>query len=92
MLDPVLQHWLEANAEALDQGRCDPQQVLGQLAAAKVLGVGVDPRQGGSGASVADAGGSGASGGGSKSPIGFQYELRGTLPAITRAQCRQPDQ
>ncbi|MGR3896980.1 MULTISPECIES: acyl-CoA dehydrogenase family protein [Pseudomonas] len=55
MLDPVLQHWLEANAEALDQGRCDPQQVLGQLAAAKVLGVGVDPRQGGSGASVADA-------------------------------------
>ena len=55
MLDPVLQHWLEANAEALDQGRCDPQQVLGQLAAAKVLGVGVDPLQGGSGASVADA-------------------------------------
>lgn len=55
MLDPALVTWLDAQAEALDLGHCDPQEVLGQLAAAKVLRVGIDPAQGGSAGSVADA-------------------------------------
>ncbi|MDD1015047.1 acyl-CoA dehydrogenase [Pseudomonas rubra] len=55
MLDPALVTWLDAQAEALDQGHCDPQAVLGQLAAAQVLRVGIDPAQGGSGGTVADA-------------------------------------
>ena len=55
MLDPVLSHWLETEAEALDLGHSDPQTVLSQLAAANVLRVGVDPALGGSGGSVVDA-------------------------------------
>ncbi|MEB0205644.1 acyl-CoA dehydrogenase family protein [Pseudomonas sp. CCC3.1] len=55
MLDPVLSHWLEAEAEALDLGHSDPQTVLSQLAAANVLRVGVSPALGGSGGTVADA-------------------------------------
>ena len=34
MLDPVLSHWLDAEAEALDLGHSDPQHVLSQLASA----------------------------------------------------------
>ncbi|TDF86179.1 acyl-CoA/acyl-ACP dehydrogenase [Pseudomonas sp. H9] len=55
MLDPALVTWLDSEAEALDLGHCDPQAVLGQLAAAQVLRVGIDAAQGGSGGSVADA-------------------------------------
>jgi len=55
MLDPLLRHWLDAQAEALDLGTCDPEQVLPQLAAADVLRVGIDAALGGSGGTVADA-------------------------------------
>ena len=55
MLDPVLSHWLEAEAEALDLGHSDPQHVLSQLAAANVLRVGISPQQGGTGGNLADA-------------------------------------
>jgi len=55
MLDPALVAWLDAQAEALDQGHGDPQAVLGQLAAAQVLRVGIDQNLGGSGGTVADA-------------------------------------
>jgi alkylation response protein AidB-like acyl-CoA dehydrogenase len=55
MLDPALASWLDAQAEALDLGHCDPQAVLGQLAAAQVLRVGIDEALGGSGGTVADA-------------------------------------
>lgn len=55
MLDPALATWLDAQAEALDLGHCDPQAVLGQLAAAQVLRVGIDEALGGSGGTVADA-------------------------------------
>ncbi|MGC5698916.1 acyl-CoA/acyl-ACP dehydrogenase [Pseudomonas sp. NFXW11] len=55
MLSAQLSEWLDAQAQALDQGQCDPQQVLGQLAAAGVLRVGIDPAQGGSGGDLADA-------------------------------------
>ncbi|MCW2271180.1 hypothetical protein D3C77_03300 [compost metagenome] len=55
MLDPAFARWLDAQAEALDQGQCDPQAVLGQLASAQVLRAGIDPTLGGSGGTVADA-------------------------------------
>lgn len=55
MLDPALVTWLDTEAEALDLGHCDPQAVLGQLAAAQVLRVGIDETLGGSGGTVADA-------------------------------------
>ncbi|MDD2058739.1 acyl-CoA/acyl-ACP dehydrogenase [Pseudomonas sp. GD03860] len=55
MLDPAFAQWLDAQAEALDQGQCDPQAVLGQLASAQVLRVGIDQNLGGSGGTVADA-------------------------------------
>ena len=55
MLEPAFGQWLDAQAKALDQGQCDPQLVLGQLASAQVLRVGVDEALGGSGGTVADA-------------------------------------
>jgi len=55
MLDPALSQWLEARAQALDLGDCDPQLVLSQLAKANVLRVGISPELGGSGGNLADA-------------------------------------
>lgn len=55
MLNPVLSQWLDAHAQALDLGECDPQHVLAQLAGAEVLGVGISPALGGSGGNLADA-------------------------------------
>ena len=55
MLDPVLSHWLDAEAEALDLGHSDPQHVLSQLASANVLRVGISPQLGGTGGNLADA-------------------------------------
>lgn len=55
MLNPALMQWLEHNAQALDAGDGDPQQVLTQLAQAGVLRVGVSPALGGSGGHVSDA-------------------------------------
>ncbi|BBP76027.1 MULTISPECIES: acyl-CoA dehydrogenase family protein [Pseudomonas] len=55
MLDPALSQWLDEHAQALDLGQCDPQSVLSRLAAARVLRVGVEEAQGGSGGDIADA-------------------------------------
>ncbi|MHC6225919.1 acyl-CoA dehydrogenase family protein [Pseudomonas sp. X10] len=55
MLDPAFRQWLDASAEAIDLGQCDPQQVLAQVAEAQVLRIGVDPALGGTGGQVADA-------------------------------------
>ena len=55
MLDPVLSHWLDAEAEALDLGHSDPQHVLSQLASANVLRVGINTQLGGTGGNLADA-------------------------------------
>ncbi|MEN5046601.1 acyl-CoA dehydrogenase family protein [Pseudomonas koreensis] len=55
MLNPALMQWLEHNAQALDAGDGDPQQVLTQLAQAGVLRVGISPALGGSGGHVSDA-------------------------------------
>lgn len=32
MQDCAFRHWLDANAEAIDRGLCEPQQVLAQIA------------------------------------------------------------
>jgi len=53
MLNPALMQWLEHNAQALDAGDGDPQQVLTQLAQAGVLRVGISPALGGSGGMIA---------------------------------------
>jgi len=55
MLNPALSQWLDAQAQALDLGQCDPQHVLSQLATAQVLRVGIHQEQGGSGGDLADA-------------------------------------
>jgi alkylation response protein AidB-like acyl-CoA dehydrogenase len=55
MLNPALSRWLDAQAQALDLGQCDPQDVLSQLAAAGVLRVGISEEQGGSSGDLADA-------------------------------------
>ncbi len=55
MLNAQLSQWLDAQAQALDLGQCDPQSVLAQLAAGGVLRVGIDPQQGGSGGDLGDA-------------------------------------
>ncbi|PUA47166.1 acyl-CoA dehydrogenase [Pseudomonas protegens] len=55
MLHAPLSQWLDAQAQALDQGQCDPQQVLGRLAEAGVLRVGIAQDQGGSGGDLAEA-------------------------------------
>ncbi|MCP1478609.1 hypothetical protein J2Y88_000920 [Pseudomonas chlororaphis] len=43
MLNPAFSQWLDAEAQALDQGHCDPQQVLARLAEAQVLRIGIPP-------------------------------------------------
>lgn len=55
MLSAHLSEWLDAQAQALDQGHCDPQQVLARLAGADVLRVGIDQELGGSGGDLTDA-------------------------------------
>lgn len=55
MLNPALSQWLDAHAQALDLGDCDPHHVLTQLASADVLRVGISPALGGSGGDIADA-------------------------------------
>ncbi len=55
MLDAAFRQWLDANAEAIDQGQCDPHQVLAQIAESQLLRVGVDPALGGSGGEITDA-------------------------------------
>ncbi|KEY88048.1 MULTISPECIES: acyl-CoA dehydrogenase family protein [Pseudomonas] len=55
MLDPAFRQWLDANAEAIDQGVCDPHLVLAHIAEAQVLRIGVDAALGGTGGQVTDA-------------------------------------
>ncbi|MFK3819771.1 acyl-CoA dehydrogenase family protein [Pseudomonas sp. NPDC089407] len=55
MQDCAFRHWLDANAEAIDRGLCEPQQVLAQIAESQLLRVGVDPALGGTGGQVTDA-------------------------------------
>lgn len=55
MLDSNLSHWLEAEADALDRGLRDAEEVLPQLAAAGVLGLGVDTQYGGAGGDTCSA-------------------------------------
>ena len=55
MLDSAFRHWLDANAEAIDQGQCDPHLVLAHLAESQLLRIGVDPALGGTGGQVAEA-------------------------------------
>lgn len=55
MLDHAFGQWLDANAEAIDQGQCDPHQVLAHIAESQLLRVGIDPALGGSGGQVSDA-------------------------------------
>lgn len=55
MLNPAFSQWLDAEAQALDQGHCDPQQVLARLAEAQVLRIGIPPGQGGSDGDLGDA-------------------------------------
>lgn len=55
MLDSAFRQWLDANAEAIDQGQCDPHLVLAHIAESQLLRVGVDPALGGSGGDVTDA-------------------------------------
>lgn len=43
MQDCAFRHWLDANAEAIDRGQCEPQLVLAQIAESQLLRVGVDP-------------------------------------------------
>ncbi len=55
MLDPAFRQWLDANAEAIDRGQCDPHLVLTQLAQAQLPRVGLEPALGGTGGQVTDA-------------------------------------
>ncbi|MBF8747452.1 acyl-CoA dehydrogenase [Pseudomonas putida] len=55
MLDCAFRQWLDANAEAIDQGQCDPHLVLAQIAESQLLRMGVDPALGGSGGETSDA-------------------------------------
>lgn len=55
MLNSESSQWLDAHANALDVGSHDPEQVLAQLSAAQVLGIGVPSEHGGSGGEVTDA-------------------------------------
>ncbi|KIH82719.1 acyl-CoA dehydrogenase family protein [Pseudomonas batumici] len=55
MLDHALSQWLDAQAQALDLGQCDPQEVIARLATARVLRIGVPQNQGGSGGTAVDA-------------------------------------
>src|SRR5690606_42140033 len=55
MLDSAFRQWLDANAEAIDLGQCDPHLVLGHIAESPLLRVGIDPALGGSGGQITDA-------------------------------------
>nr|WP_314480232.1 acyl-CoA dehydrogenase family protein [uncultured Pseudomonas sp.] len=55
MQDCAFRHWLDANAEAIDRGQCEPQRVLAHIAESQLLRVGVDPALGGSGGQITDA-------------------------------------
>ncbi len=55
MLDSAFRQWLDANAEAIDQGQCDPHLVLAQIAESQLLRIGVGPDLGGSGGETSDA-------------------------------------
>ncbi|XMB51315.1 acyl-CoA dehydrogenase family protein [Pseudomonas fluorescens] len=55
MLDPILSRWLDVQAQALDVGSCDPQEVLPRLAEANILKIGVPTHLGGLGGDVAGA-------------------------------------
>lgn len=55
MLDSNLSHWLDAEADALDRGLRDAEEVLPQLAGAGVLGLGVGERHGGAGGDICAA-------------------------------------
>lgn len=55
MLDPILSRWLDVQAQALDVGSCDPQEVLPRLAEANILRIGVPTHLGGLGGDVAGA-------------------------------------
>ncbi|MDF0729663.1 acyl-CoA dehydrogenase family protein [Pseudomonas entomophila] len=55
MLDSAFRQWLDANAEAIDQGQCDPHRVLAQIAESQLLRLGVDKTLGGAGGDVTDA-------------------------------------
>lgn len=55
MLDSESGRWLDTHANALDLGSQDPEQVLAQLVAGDVLGVGIDTAQGGRGGDLTDA-------------------------------------
>ena len=57
MLDPILSRWLDVQAQALDVGSCDPQEVLPRLAEANILKIGVPTQLGGLGGDVAGGGG-----------------------------------
>lgn len=54
MQDCAFRQWLDANAEAIDRGLCEPQHVLAQIAESQLLRVGVDPALGGTGGQVTD--------------------------------------
>src|SRR5690606_794025 len=55
MLDANLSRWLEAHAEPLDRGAHDAEDVLPQLAASGLLGLGVGESLGGAGGETIDA-------------------------------------
>lgn len=55
MLDANLSRWLEAHAEPLDRGAHDAEDVLPQLAASGLLGLGVSEALGGIGGTTLDA-------------------------------------
>ena len=55
MLDANLSRWLEAHAEPLDRGEHDAENVLPQLAASGLLGLGVSESLGGAGGTTLDA-------------------------------------
>lgn len=55
MLDANLSRWLEAHAEPLDRGAHDAEDVLPQLAASGLLGLGVSEALGGTGGTTLDA-------------------------------------
>jgi alkylation response protein AidB-like acyl-CoA dehydrogenase len=55
MLDSAFRQWLDANAENIDQGQCDPHLVLAHIAESQLLRIGVDPALGGAGGDVTEA-------------------------------------
>jgi len=55
MLDSAFRQWLDANAEAIDQGDYDPQHVLAHIADSQLLRIGVAPSLGGAGGDTGEA-------------------------------------